>query len=76
MQTALYFNQKRFSEKEFFKEKELEDLMFNNGKSLFGQASDFDRILKELRLLCKNRGIRFESMIAKVITVRQIERDF
>lgn len=39
MQTALFYNQKRFSEKEFSKEKELEDLMFNNGKCLFGQAS-------------------------------------
>lgn len=39
MQTALYFNQKRFKEKEFSKEKALEDLMFKNGKSLFGQAS-------------------------------------
>lgn len=39
MQTALYYNQKRFREKEFSKEKDLEDLMFKNGKSLFGQAS-------------------------------------
>ena len=38
MQTALYYNQKRFSEKEFSKEKDLEDLMFKNAKSLFGQA--------------------------------------
>lgn len=38
MQTALYYNQKRFSEKEFSKEKDLEDLMFRNAKSLFGQA--------------------------------------
>jgi len=27
MQTALYYNQKRFREKEFTKEKDLEDLM-------------------------------------------------
>lgn len=39
MQTALYFNNKRFTEKEFSKEKELEDLMFQNSKSLFGQNS-------------------------------------
>lgn len=39
MQTALYFNNKRFTEKEFLKEKDLEDLMFLNGKSLFGQNS-------------------------------------
>ena len=39
MQTALFYSQKRFSEKEFSKEKELEDLMFNHGKCLFGQAS-------------------------------------
>jgi len=39
MQTALYFNNKRFTEKEFSKEKELEDLMFLNSKSLFGQNS-------------------------------------
>lgn len=39
MQTALYFNNKRFTEKEFSKEKDLEDLMFLNNKSLFGQNS-------------------------------------
>jgi hypothetical protein len=39
MQTALYFNNKRFTEKEFSKERELEDLMFQNSKSLFGQNS-------------------------------------
>jgi len=39
MQTALYFNNKRFTEKEFSKEKDLEDLMFLNSKSLFGQNS-------------------------------------
>jgi len=33
MQTTLYFNNKRFTEKEFSKEKELEDLMFQNSKS-------------------------------------------
>jgi hypothetical protein len=32
MQTALYLNNKRFTEKEFSKEKELEDLMFQNSK--------------------------------------------
>ena len=39
MQTALYFNNKRFTEKDFSKEKELEDLMFQNSKSLFGHNS-------------------------------------
>ena len=39
MQTALYFNNKRFTEKEFSKEKDLEDLMFFNSKNLFGQNS-------------------------------------
>ncbi|MEI7422005.1 MAG: DUF5655 domain-containing protein [Prolixibacteraceae bacterium] len=39
MQTALYLNNKRFTEKEFSKEKELEDLMFQNSKNLFGQHS-------------------------------------
>jgi hypothetical protein len=43
MQTALFYNQKRFSEKEFSKEKELEDLMFNNGKCLFGKDHHKDR---------------------------------
>ena len=53
MQTALYFNQKRFSEKEFSKEKELEDLMFNNGKCLFGQAS----ILIEAKKKIDNKAL-------------------
>lgn len=39
MQTALYLNNKRFTEKEFSKEKDLEDLMFQNSKNLFGQHS-------------------------------------
>jgi hypothetical protein len=39
MQTALYLNNKRFTEKEFSKEKDLEDLMFLNSKNLFGQHS-------------------------------------
>lgn len=39
MQTALFLNNKRFIEKEFLKEKDLEDLMFNNCKCLFGQGS-------------------------------------
>jgi len=39
MQTALYFNNRRFTEKEFSKEKDLEDLMFQNCKNLFGQYS-------------------------------------
>lgn len=37
---------------------------------------DFNRILKELVPLCKDKGIRYESMVAKVLTARQIERDF
>lgn len=39
MQTAIFYNLKRFSEKEFSKEKDLEDLMFINAKTLFGQNS-------------------------------------
>lgn len=39
MQTALYFSNKRFTEKEFSKEKDLEELMFTNAKSIFGQNS-------------------------------------
>ncbi len=53
MQTALFYNQKRFSEKEFSKEKELEYLMFNNGKSLFGQAS----ILIEAKKKIDNKAL-------------------
>lgn len=53
MQTALFYNQKRFSEKEFLKEKELEDLMFNNGKCLFGQAS----ILIEAKKKIDNKAL-------------------
>lgn len=37
---------------------------------------DFDRILKELIPLCEERHIRYESLVSKVITARQIERDF
>lgn len=39
MQTALYHNSKRFSEKEYTKEKDFENLLFANSKSLFGQNS-------------------------------------
>jgi predicted transport protein len=53
MQTALFYNQNRFNEKEFSKEKELEDLMFNNGKCLFGQAS----ILIEAKKKIDNKAL-------------------
>ena len=53
MQTALFYSQKRFSEKEFSKEKELEDLMFNNSKCLFGQAS----ILIEAKKKIDNKAL-------------------
>jgi predicted transport protein len=39
MQSALYYNHKRFTEKEFSKEKDLENLMFTNGKCLFGHST-------------------------------------
>ncbi|MCE5347517.1 MAG: DUF5655 domain-containing protein [Bacteroidales bacterium] len=39
IQTALFLNQKRFIEREFSKEKDLEDLMFGNAKSIFGKNS-------------------------------------
>ena len=38
--------------------------------------SDFDRILKELKRICNDKKVRYESMIAKIITAKQIERDF
>ena len=53
MQTALYFNQKRFTEKEFFKEKDLENLMFANCKCLFGQSS----ILIEAKKKIDNKAL-------------------
>lgn len=39
MPTALYFNNKRFVEKSFSKEKDFEALAFKNSKNLFGQHS-------------------------------------
>jgi predicted transport protein len=53
MQTALFFNQKRFVEKEFSKEKDLEDLMFVNSKILFGQNS----ILIEAKKRIDNKAL-------------------
>jgi hypothetical protein len=53
MQTALFHNNKRFSEKEFSKEKELEDLMFINGKCLFSQSS----ILIEAKKKIDNKAL-------------------
>lgn len=53
MQTTLFYNQKRFNNKEFSKEKELEDLMFYNGKCLFGQAS----ILIEAKKKIDNKAL-------------------
>ena len=38
MQPALYFNQKRFVEKEFTKESELENLMYSNAKIVEGEG--------------------------------------
>lgn len=37
MQAGLYLNNKWFTEKEFSKGKELEELMVQNSKNLFGQ---------------------------------------
>jgi predicted transport protein len=53
MQTALYFNQKRFIERDFSKEKDLEDLMFANAKSIFGQNS----ILIETKKRIDNKAL-------------------
>lgn len=53
MQTALYFNQKRFVEKEFAKEAELESLMFEHAKSIFGQNS----ILIEKKKLIEHKTL-------------------
>ncbi len=53
MQTALYFNQKRFVEKEFTKESELENLMYSNAKILFGQSS----ILIEKKKLIEHKTL-------------------
>jgi hypothetical protein len=53
MQTALYFNQKRFVEKEFAKEAELESLMFEHAKSIFGQGS----ILIEKKKLIEHKTL-------------------
>lgn len=39
MQTALYFNGKRFTEKEFNKERDFELLAFEHSSALFGQGS-------------------------------------
>lgn len=39
MQTALYFNGKRFTEKEFSKERDFELLAFEHATTLFGQGS-------------------------------------
>lgn len=39
MPTALYFNNKRFVEKSFSKEKDFETIAFENSKDLFGQQS-------------------------------------
>jgi len=40
------------------------------------KESDFDRIFKELKRICNDKKVRYESMIAKIITAKQIERDF
>jgi predicted transport protein len=53
MQTALYLNQKHFTEKEFLKEKDLENLMFDNYKCLFGQSS----ILIEAKKKIDNKAL-------------------
>lgn len=39
------------------------------------KESDFDRILKELKTISKKK-VRYESMVAKIMTAKQIERDF
>jgi hypothetical protein len=38
--------------------------------------NDFERMLKELKTICKDKNVRYESMITKIITSKQIERDF
>ena len=37
---------------------------------------DFERMLKELKALSNNRHIRYEKLISKIITAKQIEKDF
>lgn len=41
------------------------------------KEADFDRMIKELRTIAnKNEKLKFESLIAKIMTSKQIERDF
>lgn len=53
MQTAIYFNNKRFIETEFELEKDLEQLMFDNSKTLFGEKS----ILIEAKRKIENEAL-------------------
>ena len=41
------------------------------------KETDFDRMIKELRTIAnKDEKLKFESLIAKIMTAKQIERDF
>ena len=41
------------------------------------KETDFDRMIKELRTIAnKDEKLKFESLIAKIMTSKQIERDF
>lgn len=48
MQTALYFTNKRYSEKEFSKEKDLEELIFKIYKNLFDQNGIIIKVKKKI----------------------------
>lgn len=38
--------------------------------------SDFEPLLNELKIICNEKGVRYETMISKILTAKQIERDF
>jgi len=38
--------------------------------------TEFDKMLEKLEQLSKTKGIRYETLISKLITAKQIERDF
>ena len=41
------------------------------------KETDFDRMIKELRTIAKkDEKLKFETLIAKIMTAKQIERDF
>ena len=40
------------------------------------KEDDFEQLLKELRELSEAKEVKFEKLISKIITAKQIERDF